>query len=77
MLILFLIKLQIDFPIICSLLLSARYKISSKKLSSLIDSVKLNFLAQFIRSFTSGFPEVNVPVLSNTIVLIFYIFSNT
>lgn len=75
--ILFFIELQIDFPIRCSLLFSAKYKISSKKLSSLTDSFKLNLLEQFIKSFTSGFPEVNVPVLSNTIVSIFYIFSNT
>lgn len=34
-------------------------------------------LLQFIKSFTSGLPDVRVPVLSKTIVSIFYIFSRT
>ena len=44
---------------------------------SSVASVILNLLLQLIRSFTSGLPEVSVPVLSKTIVSIFFIFSKT
>ena len=66
--------LHIDCAIGCSEFFSALYKILYKNKSSGFASLTLNIEWQFIKSLTSGFPDVKVPVLSNTTTFIFSIF---
>ena len=68
------ICLQIDCAIGCSEFISALYKILYKIKSSEFASYILKIEWQFIKSLTSGFPEVKVPVLSKTTTFIFSIF---
>ena len=48
-----------------------------RKVVSSLASAILNLSEQLIKSFTSGLPEVRVPVLSKTIVSMCWIFSRT
>ena len=61
----------------CSLLVSQRYANVNNKISSVIASGTLNFLPNKIISATFGQPDVSVPVLSKTTVVIELMRSNT